>query len=82
VASKDNLDKGDGNKPGMWEQNKKWIIPVGIGAGVLAAVVIGAGMMKSKPASAAPVNGLPKNRNHHRKTKNNKNGKRKAVALL
>jgi hypothetical protein len=86
IVRKDSTEKSgnDGNKPGMWEQNKKWIVPVGIGAGVLAAVAIGASMMKSHPKSPAsvPVNGFPsKNKNHQRK-KSNKKGKQKAIALL
>lgn len=78
----------DAKAGGFWENNKKWLLPAGIG---VAVVGIGIAMVKRTPAPAAPsrtksLNGPPKTKNYHRKSK--AKGRRKgrrhktSVALL
>ena len=84
AAKKGGSDK-DEDKKGMWEQHKKWIVPVGIGVAAITIIGIGAAMMKPHPPakSGKPVNGPPKKgRNHQRKASGKKKGKMKAVAIL
>ena len=88
AGKKGGSDNDDDKKPeGMWEQNKKWIIPVGIGVGVITAIAVGATMMKPHPnphpTPAKPVNGIAKKgKNHQRKPAKNKKEKIKSVTLL
>jgi hypothetical protein len=66
---------GDEPKEGFLEKNKKWLMPVGIGVGV---ITIGALIAKSmKPPTPVPssssshraMHGIPHKKTHHRKPK-------------
>lgn len=72
---------------GFWENNKKWIIPVGLG---VAVVGVGIKMMSHPPAKTSrsrQLNGLPKTNNKRGKSRSKKRsmprGKNKIpIALL
>jgi hypothetical protein len=80
----------DNDKPGFWEQNKKWLKPVAIGVGGLTVIAIGYKLMKTGHAHAksstkeqglsGPPHKRKKKKNHHRIHKHHQH--KKAVALL
>lgn len=47
------------SKPSFWENNKKWIKPVGIGVGSLGLIALFWHLFKPKPQPKAALNGLP-----------------------
>ncbi len=58
----DNSDDAD-PKPGFWDQNKKWIVPVGIGVAGVGILAIAAQAMKhTPPVPSRPMNGTPAKR--------------------
>jgi len=72
-----------GGSGSFWKNNKKWLLPVCIGAGGLTIVAIGMRMMKPAPGPSAPrsrsLNGVPA----RRKRKGCKGrGRKKSVVLL
>lgn len=76
--SADDSGGGDEPKEGFFEKNKKWIMPVGIGVGVLTVGALIAKSMSAAAAAPAPsrstsraMHGVP----HHRKKKNHKRSK-------
>jgi hypothetical protein len=87
---------GDGSKPSFWENNKKWIKPVGIGVGSLGLIALIYHLLKpkAKPMHGVPakrkkkkakgllngLNGSKKKAAHKRKPKSH--GKKKVVTLL
>lgn len=84
-------------KPSFWENNKKWIKPVGIGVGSLGLLALIYHLLKPKPK---PVHGIPAKRKqkprnilngiptkkrkggNHQARKQNPKGKKKVVTLL
>lgn len=89
ITTKDGADNNNNDNPGFWEKNKKWLKPVAIGVGGLAIIGIGYAMMKGSKTqnkSSPPGKGLSgtpnykKQKNHKRKQ--NKQYKKRAVALL
>ncbi len=79
-------DKPD--KPGFWDGNKKWLMPVGIGLGSITLIALAAKMLKpaTSTATAKPkakaMHGLPKQHKNHRRKGKHKHKKVKAVAML
>ena len=66
----------------MWDKNKKWIVPVGIGVAGIGLLALAAHAMKPAPPSphhSKPLNGPPQ-KNHHRK-KNKPRQKVSKVAI-
>lgn len=94
--AKKSADTTDDEQPkglkGFWENNKKWIKPVGIGVAVAGVIYAGYRMIKGgkekekKPASngQAALNGF--NSRKHKKRKKGKrggnNGKKSSIALM
>ncbi len=60
-SQKKSAAKNDGSnaKPSFWENNKKWIKPVGIGVGSLGLIALIYHLLKPKPK---PVHGIPTKR--------------------
>lgn len=84
-----NKTGNDNEDPGFWEKNKKWLKPVAIGVGGLTIIGIGFAMMKGNKTqnkSSPQGGGLSGTPNYKRqkkhKRKQNKQHKKKAVALL
>jgi hypothetical protein len=76
-------------KKGFWNNNKKWIIPVGIGVGVIGAYVMTRKPAAPVPAHSRSLNGPPASKNYRRKPRGDsnrgksKNRRRKApIALM
>ncbi|MFL5765955.1 MAG: hypothetical protein ACJ77K_18560 [Bacteroidia bacterium] len=86
------------DKPSFWENNKKWIKPVGIGVGSLGLIALIYHLLKPKPK---PMHGVPAKRrkkkkssglldgmngtrktSSHHKRKSKPKGKKKVVTLL
>lgn len=89
AVAKNNSGDDTGSNNGdqsMWEKNKKWIIPVGMGVGLLTAAIIGYKIINAKPSAngpSKPMNGLPTHKKRPRKSKHKgKPGKKAAVILL
>lgn len=87
AASKPDADSPDPSglpaKAGFWEQNKKWLKPVVIGAGGITLLAIGFHLMKPAHHPTGPsLTGHPGTKNHHRKKKKKQPAKKTAVALL
>lgn len=86
----DSTDNGDGTKPGFWENNKKWIKPVGIGVGALGLLYAGYRMVTgSKKETVKPaLSGVPKSTKQKKKkggkkpNVKSKKQQKKAVELL
>jgi hypothetical protein len=78
------------DKKGFWEQNKKWLIPTGIGVGVIGAYMATRSKSTAPTARSHALNGPPAKKNHQRKKSHQSKtsgGKRKRkykapVALL
>lgn len=88
-STNDGTDSGDATKPGFWENNKKWIKPVGIGVGALGLLYAGYRMVTgSKKQAAKPaLSGIPKSKKKTKKggkrtTVKSKKQKKQAVELL
>ncbi|QHS60824.1 hypothetical protein [Chitinophaga agri] len=60
-------------KKGFWNNNKKWIIPVGIGVGVIGAYALTRKSSVPAKAHSRPLNGPPCNKNYHRKPRGDSN---------
>ncbi len=76
VAKKSADDSGGGDEPkeGFFEKNKKWIMPVGIGVGVLTVGALIAKSMKAPTPSPTPsrsraMHGVPHRRKNHKRSK-------------
>ncbi|PWV45938.1 hypothetical protein [Chitinophaga sp. S165] len=74
---------------GFWSNNKKWIIPMGVGVGVIGAYVIARKKSSPAPAHSRTLNGPPASKNYRRKPRGDSNRgkskgrKRKApIALM
>lgn len=90
----DPADKGDEPKKGFkefWDNNKKWMKPVGIGLGTAALLYIGYRVVKSNNAkkNSAPaktpqpaLNGVRKRKRKTRAKHNGHHGKKSNVALM
>ncbi|MBA3971851.1 MAG: hypothetical protein H0X46_06840, partial [Bacteroidetes bacterium] len=65
-----NSDEGgsDESQPGFWENNKKWIKPVGIGIGALGLLYAGYRIVSpKKPPAKQALTGVPKSRKPKKK---------------
>lgn len=89
--SKDGTDDSKKGLKGFWENNKKWIKPVGIGLAVAGALYAGYKMMKSGSGSEkktnkgqAALNGFSRRKHKKRKEgrRKGKHGKKSNIALL
>lgn len=69
---------------GFWDKNKRWVIPAGIGVAIIGIYIT----MKKQPthqSHSKSLNGVPKPKNHQRKSKQAKKQKGKGkspIALL
>lgn len=66
---------GGNTQGGFWEKNKKWIKPVGIGAGVVSLLYAGYRVVSGKKKPKTNLSGIPKSR----KKQKQKGGKRAVV---
>ncbi len=57
-------EESDDTKKGFWDKNKKWIIPTGIGVGVLGLLVAAVKMSKKKETKPQ-MHGLEGHKKHH-----------------
>lgn len=88
TGSDEGTNGNDGTKPGFWDNNKKWIKPVGIGLGALGLLYAGYRIVTHKKEDQhkpKQLTGIPKSKKSKGGKKANiksKKNKKASVALL